>query len=56
VSGDKIVSLEERLKERLSLFKEDANQQVIERMGQALIIQKKVESVLQMEIKHILRE
>jgi molybdenum cofactor cytidylyltransferase len=54
IAGDKIVSLEKRLEERLSLFKEDAERQVRERIEQAWMIQKKIESVLQIEVKQIL--
>ena len=57
VSGHKIVSLDTRLKERLNQFGEEAAQQgARERIGQAMAIQKKIESILSLKLEDILRE
>jgi HD superfamily phosphohydrolase YqeK len=57
VSGRKIVSLDERLKERLDQFGEEAARQgARERMGQAAAIQKKIEDVLGLKLENILKE
>jgi len=57
VSGHKIVSLDERLKERLNQFgEESARQGARERIGQAMAIQKQIESVLGFKFDAILDE
>lgn len=57
VSGHKVVSLDERLKERLDQFGEEAARQgARERIGQAMAIQKEIERVLSLKLEDILKE
>jgi HD superfamily phosphodiesterase len=57
VSGTRVVSLDERLKERLNQFSEEAARQAAkERIGQAMAIQVQIESVLGLKIEDILSE
>ena len=55
VSGNRVVSLDERLRDRLSRFSEGAARQAArERMEQAAAIQKKIESILGLKLESIL--
>lgn len=55
VSGCRVVSLDERLKERLNQFGEEAAQQAArKRMGQALAIQKRIEGSLGLKLESVL--
>ena len=57
VSGHQVVSLDERLKDRLNQFSEEAAQQAArERIGQAMTIQKKIEGILDLRLESILDE
>ena len=57
VSGHQVVSLDERLKDRLDQFTDEAAQQgARERIGQAIVIQNQIESILGLKLEDILRE
>jgi HD superfamily phosphodiesterase len=57
VSGHQVVSIDERLKDRLNQFSEEAAQQAArERMGQAMTIQKRIEGILDLRLESILDE
>ncbi len=55
VSGNRVVSLDERLRDRLNQFSEEAARQAArERMGQAAAIQEKIEDILGLKLESIL--
>ena len=57
VSGHRIVSLDEKLKDRLNQFSEETAQQgARERIGQAIAIQKQIESIVGLKLADILSE
>jgi molybdenum cofactor cytidylyltransferase len=57
VSGSRVVSLDERLEERLGqLSGESARQGARQRIGQAIAVQKKIESILDMKLESVLDE